>query len=421
MDYKQKYLKYKTKYLELKNIYGGNRCPFEVGDYVIITGPVGDPHLGQNGNITHLHFVNKNINGQDVRICTGAIINLQGGIRKKSLTTDIRLYKHILPSDTPCEIFKNLSLEELLRRYNHIEALEQRDLENCPFDFYDQPIPVGLTLAQFRNIFRAAYGINLSNHRTITNNDFMTSIRPTATSKRLRINMLRCTEITDAAFVHLAGIQTLDMTACNQPTITDAAFSHLRGIQTLNMGYCYQHTITDAAFAHLRGIQTLNISYCNQDTITDAAFAHLRGIHTLNMELCDQDTITDAAFAHLRGIQTLNMKMCSQLTITDAAFAHLRGIQTLNMVNCNQPTITDAAFAHLRGIQTLNMGSCSQPTITDAAFAHLRGIQTLYMEGCTQITPVGIAHLVGIKKLSMYGCNPATIAAARALGLPVFA
>ena len=90
MDYKQKYLKYKNKYLQLKNLSGGNRCPFEVGDYVIITGPVGDPHLGQNGNITHLHFVNKNIQGQDVRICTGAIINLQGGIRKKSLTTDIR-------------------------------------------------------------------------------------------------------------------------------------------------------------------------------------------------------------------------------------------------------------------------------------------------------------------------------------------
>ena len=373
MDYKQKYLKYKNKYLELKNIYGGNRCPFEVGDYVIITGPVGDPHLGQNGNITHLHFVNKTINGQDVRICTGAIINLQGGIIKKSLTTDIRLYKHILPSNTPCEIFKNLSIEELLRRYNHMEALEKRDLENCPFDFYDQPIPVGLTLAQFRNIFRAAYGINLSNHRTITNNDFMTSIRPTAGSKRLRINIAYCSNVTDAAFAHLRGIQTLDMT------------------------------------------------FCNQHTITDAAFVHLRGIHTLNMTMCWQPTITDVAFAHLTGIHTLNMRDCRQPTITDAAFAHLTGIHTLFIHGCNQPTITDAAFAHLRGIQTLNMTFCNQPTITDAAFAHLRGIQTLYMDRCTQITPVGIAHLVGIKKLYMSGCNPATITAARALGLPVFA
>ena len=66
-------------------------------------------------------------------------------------------------------------------------------------------------------------------------------------------------------------------------TITDADFVHLRGIHTLNMSYCYQVTISDAAFAHLRGIHTLDISYCGQATITDAAFAHLRGIHTLNM------------------------------------------------------------------------------------------------------------------------------------------
>jgi hypothetical protein len=43
------------------------------------------------------------------------------------------------------------------------------------------------------------------------------------------------------------------------------------------------------------------------------------------------------------------------------------------------------------------------------------------MSGCTQISKSGIAHLVGIKKLSMYNCSYGAIAAARALGLPVFA
>jgi hypothetical protein len=41
------------------------------------------------------------------------------------------------------------------------------------------------------------------------------------------------------------------------------------------------------------------------------------------------------------------------------------------------------------------------------------------MSDCEEITPVGIAHLLGIKRLVMNGCNPDTIAAARALGLPV--
>ena len=121
------------------------------------------------------------------------------------------------------------------------------------------------------------------------------------------------TDVTDAAFAHLRGIHTLDMTNCNQPSITDAAFAHLAGIQRLSMRGCIQATITDASFAHLQGIQKLNMSGCLQ--LTDAAFVHLRGIHTLFMWLCSQRAITDAAFVHLRGIHTLMMDGCDQATI----------------------------------------------------------------------------------------------------------
>jgi hypothetical protein len=74
------------------------------------------------------------------------------------------------------------------------------------------------------------------------------------------------------------------------------------------MSFCFD--ITDAAFVHLRGIHTLNMNGC--EGITDAAFVHLRGIHTLYMRGCDG--ITDAAFVHLRGIHSLDLKSCEQLT-----------------------------------------------------------------------------------------------------------
>ena len=63
-----------------------------------------------------------------------------------------------------------------------------------------------------------------------------------------------CKRVTDATFMHLRGIDTLCMGACNQETITDAAFVHLGGIQSLDMMGYNQWTITDAAFVHLRGI-----------------------------------------------------------------------------------------------------------------------------------------------------------------------
>ena len=42
---------------------------------------------------------------------------------------------------------------------------------------------------------------------------------------------------------------------------------------------CSQPGITDAAFAHLSGLHTLDMSNCSQSSITDAAFVHLGAVH----------------------------------------------------------------------------------------------------------------------------------------------
>jgi hypothetical protein len=90
------------------------------------------------------------------------------------------------------------------------------------------------------------------------------------------------TWVTDADFVHLAGLRELNMAWCTG--VTDAALVHLRGIHELDMQGCAQ--VAGAGFVHLRGIHTLNISCCK--SITDAAFPHLAGIHTLSMGKCWQ-------------------------------------------------------------------------------------------------------------------------------------
>jgi hypothetical protein len=87
------------------------------------------------------------------------------------------------------------------------------------------------------------------------------------------------------------------------------------------------------------------------------------------------------------------------------------------MSGCDR--ITDAGLAHLTGIHTLDMSGWRM-RITDAGLAHLTGIHTLACGYCTRITDAGLAYLTGIHLLFMLGCNPATIAAARALSLPVF-
>ena len=124
--------------------------------------------------------------------------------------------------------------------------------------------------------------------------------------------------------------------------------------------------LTDADFVHLAGIKALWMGDCTNPGLTDAAFVHLRGLHTLWMYGCNQASITDAAFAHLHGLHTLSMGWCNQSTITDAAFTHLRGIQLLDMRHRYQATITGATFAHLRGMRVLYMGGCSPAVIAAA-------------------------------------------------------
>ena len=213
------------------------------------------------------------------------------------------------------------------------------------------------SVSAWRTAFPVARAVNVSYRYDLDDADFA-HIRGDARVRLHSVNMDGCRAVTDAAFIHLRGINTLYMYSCNQETITDAAFVHLRGIHKLNMSRCNQATITDAAFVHLRGIHTLLIRGCSQISITDVAFESLRKIHTLDMNSCDQETITDAAFVHLRGINTLNIGWCNQITITDAAFTHLRGVQTLQMGFCDQITITKVAIANLAGIALLDTASC---------------------------------------------------------------
>jgi len=58
--------------------------------------------------------------------------------------------------------------------------------------------------------------------------------------------MNSCNQITDAAFNHLGGINTLYMINLNQPSITNNAFDNLIGIRYINMRFCLPERIAYA-------------------------------------------------------------------------------------------------------------------------------------------------------------------------------
>ena len=62
---------------------------------------------------------------------------------------------------------------------------------------------------------------------------------------------MRDDHITDAAFVHLRGIQSLKMACSCQVTITGATFMNLRGIRSLDTSLTFNYALQAAAAAVL--------------------------------------------------------------------------------------------------------------------------------------------------------------------------
>ena len=239
---------------------------------------------------------------------------------------------HLVPPGGGASTLRVLSMRSCRQftdaGFAHLRGLRTLDMQGC----YQATI----TDAAFEPLAGSLRSLNMSECRQAGITD--------AAFAHLRgcqeLSMSRCHQLTSAALARLGpGLVALDISYCKQPELGDAAFEALRGsIRRLEMTGCCQDTITDAAFAHLAGIQSLDMSECSQATITDAAFVHLAGIQRLAMRKCCQAGITDAAFAPLAGsIEDLSIVLCSQVGITDAAFAHFGpSVKKLDMAECTQ-------------------------------------------------------------------------------------
>ena len=133
------------------------------------------------------------------------------------------------------------------------------------------------------------------------------------------LNLSLCSpSITDAAFAPLAdSLRELDISTVDGPSpFSDAAFVHFGNLRKLSIANSYQDTITDAAFVYLRNISSLDMSYCSQ--LTDAALTHLQRIKELNVGGCTQ--LTGSTIASL---ELLDVAGCSMALICAAGAADL--------------------------------------------------------------------------------------------------
>lgn len=129
--------------------------------------------------------------------------------------------------------------------------------------------------------------------------------------------MINCTQFSDAALAHVAGVHELDVHGCVQ--LADAAFVPLTRLKMLDT--CETKQLTDAALAPLAGtLRELYMSYCPR--ITSAGVARLTQLQVLVISGCTQATLGDAAFVNLRNLRELWMGVQLYERLPGAAAGH---------------------------------------------------------------------------------------------------
>jgi hypothetical protein len=107
------------------------------------------------------------------------------------------------------------------------------------FPWMDANSNIRGNMKAWRAAFPVARAVNVSERQDIVDADFV-HIRGDARVRLHTVRMIFCHNVTDAAFVHLRGIHTLDMIMCTQETNTPLAIAHLVGIVKLDHFRCHR-------------------------------------------------------------------------------------------------------------------------------------------------------------------------------------
>jgi hypothetical protein len=226
-------------------------------------------------------------------------------------TTQSALNLVDLNNDVLTLICKHLNMKEACNLYRTGSKNLRSAIAKTKFDFFDVPIPYGVSVRQFRKVFSCAIGLNIYNPYEMTNDDLKCMIPRNCYGKKMKGFRL-----------NLSTYKDLPYRGTTNPyyrRFSRKAFKRLKGIHTLSIYSNFQ--IDNKDFRSLRGINTLNMDFCDQ--IRPRTYRYIRGIKHLSMR-CLSDKITDEVLTHLDGVQTLDVKY--SMGISYEGYEELMGV-----------------------------------------------------------------------------------------------
>ncbi len=166
-------------------------------------------------------------------------------------------------------------------------------------------------------------------------------IRRLATRKSLKI---RDAASADGDLLPLEKMPALERLDLSHSQVSDAAWRHVAVVPRLQAIDASYALVSDAGAAHLARCPDLRHLVLTRGTISDSGAAALAKIASLETLVLDGTRITDEALAHLAQLENLQSLSVSETAVTERGLDYLAASTSLNSVTAERTTVTQEAL-----------------------------------------------------------------------------
>jgi internalin A len=242
---------------------------------------------------------------------------------------------------------------------------------------------------------------------------------------------LRCSGLTGAGIVHLAGMRKLRMLKLGSIPLRDEHLAPLSGLTKLWELSLTGDQLSDLGISHLAPLTDLKqlLIYDGNPrivkggqpktksnpeglaevagepmVITSRGLQALLGMTELRLLQLTSSRIED--LSPIRNLKALSQLHLPNSSITDEGLAPIAGLGNLQHLNLSRnPKIADAGMTHLSGLPKLGVLSLGGTSVGDAglpAIGRITSLTSLGLDG-NRVTDSGLASLAGLKNLEHLG------------------
>lgn len=187
---------------------------------------------------------------------------------------------------------------------------------------------------------------------------------------------LRYTKITDFGMAALAGLSLvtqLDLA----PGLTDAAFVNLQGMSSLERLTIENSSIQGDGLKYLSGMKHLaSLTMCRCE-IGENAFAYLPDLPALTQLNLQITTVSDADLESIAKLTALVDLSLAHSKVVGPGLRFLHALPELKTLSLYYSPITDDGLSHISTLSALESLDLSGTQVGDAGIAHLTGLPKL--------------------------------------------